>query len=93
MAGDRVQVERAVGLAAMEINSDADDCDVRRDKREEHNLPPRKMEDSIGKEIEQGIEQGGLPVEQEHSPDAADVKKVKATAAWTAFYCNRFKCL
>ena len=49
----------------MQIDRHADNRDVRRDRRVQHKLPPRKAEQTVGKEVEQGIQQGNLPVERE----------------------------
>lgn len=58
MACDRVQVERPVRLAAVQIHGDADDRDVRDGKREQHNLPPRKTKQAVREKIEKGVQQG-----------------------------------
>jgi hypothetical protein len=52
----------------MQIDRHANDRNVRRDQRVQHKLPPREVQHAVGKEIEQGIQQGNLPVEQE-TPD------------------------
>ena len=59
---DRMQIERAVRLAAMQINRHANDRDVRHGQRVQHELPPRKTQQSVGKKVEQGIQQVNLPV-------------------------------
>jgi len=65
MTDDRVQFERAVRLAAVQINRHADDRDVRDREGVQHKLPPGEAQQAVGKEIEQGIQQGNLPVERE----------------------------
>jgi hypothetical protein len=62
-----------VRLAAMQIDRYANDRDVRRDQRVQHKLPPREVEQTVSKEIEQGIQQGNLPVEQE-TPDTREMR-------------------
>jgi hypothetical protein len=65
MTDDRMQLQRAVRLAAMQIDRHADNRDVRRNQRVQHELPPREVQQTVGKEVEQGIQQGNLPVERE----------------------------
>jgi hypothetical protein len=60
-----MQVEGAVRLATVQIHGHADDRDVRRHERVHHELPPREAQQTVGKEIKQGIQQGNLPVERE----------------------------
>jgi hypothetical protein len=57
----------------MQIDRHADDRDVRRDERVQHKLPPREVQHAMGKEIEQRIQQGNLPVEQE-TPDTRKMR-------------------
>jgi len=42
-----VQVERAVGLGAMQENRDAADRDVRRDEHEQEHLPPSRVQQAM----------------------------------------------
>ena len=65
MTDDRMQLQRTVRLAAMQVDRHADDRDVRRDRRVQHKLPPREVQQTVGKEVEQRIQQGNLPVERE----------------------------
>jgi hypothetical protein len=51
MARDRMQVERAVRLVAMEVDSHANDRDVRHYERVQRNLPPRPAQQAVGNEI------------------------------------------
>jgi hypothetical protein len=57
----------------MQIDRHADDRDVRRDRRVQHKLPPREVQQTVGKEIEQRIQQGNLPVERE-TPDTRKMR-------------------
>ena len=63
MTGDGMQLQRAVRLAAVQIDRDADDRDVGHHEREQQDLPPGKVEQSVGEKIKRGIQQGNLPVE------------------------------
>jgi len=65
MTDGRMQVEGAVRLATVQIHGHADDRDVRRHECVHHELPPREAQQTVGKEIKQGIQQGNLPVERE----------------------------
>jgi hypothetical protein len=65
MTDDRMQLQRAVRLAAMQINRHTDDRDVCHGERVQNKLPPREAHQTVGKEIEQRIQQGNLPVERE----------------------------
>jgi anti-sigma28 factor (negative regulator of flagellin synthesis) len=49
----------------VQIDRDADDRDVRHHEREQQDLPPGKVEQSVGKKFKRGIQQGNLPVEAE----------------------------
>jgi hypothetical protein len=62
MARDGMQIQRAVRLAPVQIDSDAGDSDVSHRKREQQNLPPGKVEQSVGEKFEGRIQQGSLPV-------------------------------
>jgi hypothetical protein len=57
-----MQIQRAVRLATVQIDSDAGDGDVSHRKREQQNLPPGKVEQSVGEKFEGRIQQGSLPV-------------------------------
>jgi hypothetical protein len=64
----------------MQIDRHANDRDVRHDECVHHELPPGKAQQTVGKEIKQGIQQGNLPVERETrgTRKVTRVKKVKA---------------
>jgi hypothetical protein len=93
-----MQLQRAVRLAAMQIDRDADDRDVGHHEGEEQDLPPGKVEQSVGEEIKRGIQQGNLPVEAEkmagrkvHSTRVGRMKGMRTSSI--AFYFKRSKSL
>jgi len=51
VADGRMQLQRAMRLAAMQIDGHADDRDVRHHESEQQDLPPRKAEQSVGEKL------------------------------------------
>jgi len=60
VADGRMQIERAVRLAAMQVNGDADDRDVGHDQRVRDNGPSAGMQQTMSHEIKQIVEQGKI---------------------------------
>jgi hypothetical protein len=87
-----------VRLAAVQIDRNADDRDVGHHEGVEQDLPPGKVEQSVGEKIKRGIQQGNLPVEAEkmagRKTSSTCVGRVKGICRSSiAFYFKRSKSL
>jgi hypothetical protein len=57
MRGDRVQVQGAVRLMAMQKNRHADHGHVGHGQREQNDLPPGNVPQAVGQPIQSGVKQ------------------------------------
>ena len=56
MRGDGVQVQRAVGLSAVQRDGDHGDGDVGRGEGLQHNLPPGQVPQPISQPVNGGVQ-------------------------------------
>jgi hypothetical protein len=63
-----MQLQGAVRLAAMQIDRDANDRDVGHHECEQQDLPPGKVEQSVGEKFKRGVQQGNFLLRRKKWP-------------------------
>jgi hypothetical protein len=62
MADDRMQIQRAVSLVAVQVNGDAGNRDMGHDERVHDHLPTRQIDQATVQEGQDGMEDGAQKI-------------------------------